>query len=231
MLEPNSNKTMAQALVAWFDNFSQSFNAIKVGKIISVNTSNQTVDVQILHKRIDKNELKERKLLEYSVLQNVPFVVLGGGTSSLTFPISAGDNCLLLFCDYEIDRWWDTGEAQPSTYQRRHDISDAFALIGVHSMVDLLQGYSQYVQLKYNDSSTITVGESIDITNKTTNISEDANIGKDLTVGKDVTVTGNVTANLLITGQLHSTLGATGSFSTSDNKTVTVVDGIITSIS
>ena len=231
MLKPNTKKSFSEALSAWFSSFSDSFNAVKVGKIVGVDTSNQTVDVQVLHKRIDENNFFKKELREYPVLQGVPFVVLGGGTSSITFPISVGDNCLLLFCDYEIDRWWDSGEAQPSNYQRRHDISDAFALIGVHSMVDLLQGYSQYVQLKYNDSSTITVGESIDITNKTTNISEDANIGKDLTVGKDVTVTGNVTANLLITGQLHSTLGATGSFSTSDNKTVTVVDGIITSIS
>lgn len=219
MLEPNSNKTMAQALVTWFDNFSQSFNAIKVGKIISVNTSNQTVDVQVLHKRIDENNFFKKELREYPVLQSVPFVVLGGGTSSLTFPISAGDNCLLLFCDYEIDRWWDTGEAQPSTYQRRHDISDAFALIGVHSMVDLLQGYSQYVQLKYNDSSMITVGESINLTNEQTNVS-----------GK-LDIVGDITGQAKATAELHDTRLASGTFTTVDEKVVTVVDGIITNIS
>lgn len=231
MLEPNSNKTMAQALVAWFDNFSQSFNAIKVGKIISVNTSNQTVDVQILHKRIDDNNLLKRELRDYPVLQSVPFIVLGGGSSSLTFPISAGDNCLLLFCDFEIDRWWESGEAQPSNYQRRHDISDAFAIIGVHSMVDLLKGYSQYVELKYNDSSKITVGESIDLTNEQTNVSGNMDIEKELTVKQDIITNQNITASLQITGQLHDTRLANGSFRSSDNKTITVVDGIIVSIS
>ena len=134
---------MSQALESWFGNFSESFNAIKIGKVQGVNLDNQTVDVQILHKRksIKSNKLELR---DYSLLQGVPFVVLGGGASSLTFPISVGDNCLLLFCDYEIDRWWDTGENLPANFERRHDISDAFALIGVHSMVDLLQGYSQY---------------------------------------------------------------------------------------
>lgn len=225
LLKPNTSKSMSEVLSHWFEVFSDSFNAIKVGKITSVDLSKQTVDVQIMHKRVNENNLTRRELRDYPVLLGVPFVVLGGGASHLTFPISVGDNCLLMFCDFEIDCWWDSGEAQPSNFERRHDISDAFAIVGVHSLVDLIQGYSNYVELKYSDSSKITVGESIDITNKTTNISEDANIGKDLTV------TGNVTGNQLITGQLHSTLGATGSFSTTDNKTVTVVDGIITNIS
>lgn len=219
MLEPNSNKTMAQALVAWFDNFSQSFNAIKIGKIISVDTSKQTVDVQILHKRINKNNLLKRELKDYPILQGVPFVVIGGGGSHLTFPVSVGDNCLLMFCDFEIDRWWDSGEAQPSNFERRHDISDAFAIIGVHSLVDLIQGYSQYVELKYSDSSKITIGESIDLTNEQTNVS-----------GK-LDVTDDITGQAKATAELHDTRLANGSFATVDQKVVTVVDGIIVSIS
>lgn len=219
MLKPNTKKSFSEALSAWFSSFSDSFNAVKVGKIVGVDTSNQTVDVQVLHKRIDENNFFKKELREYPVLKAVPFVVLGGGTSSLTFPISVGDNCLLLFCDYEIDRWWDSGEAQPSTYQRRHDISDAFALIGVHSMVDLLQGYSQYVQLKYNDSSMITVGDSIDLTNEQTNVS-----------GK-LDVVGDITGQAKATAELHSTHGATGTFTNVAGITLTIVDGIITNIS
>lgn len=209
---------MSQALESWFGNFSESFNAIKIGKVQGVNLDNQTVDVQILHKRksIKSNKLELR---DYSLLQGVPFVVLGGGASSLTFPISVGDNCLLLFCDYEIDRWWDTGENLPANFERRHDISDAFALIGVHSMVDLLQGYSQYVQLKYSDSSNITVGDSVDITNEQTNVS-----------GK-LDVTGDITGSSKATAELHDSRGISGTFTTVDSKTITVVDGIITNIS
>lgn len=208
---------MSQALEAWFGNFSESFNAIKIGRIEGVDLAKQTVDVQILHKKVNK-VFKTRELKDYPLLKSVPFIVLGGGGSSLTFPISVGDNCLLLFCDYEIDRWWDTGESLPANFERRHDISDAFALVGVHSMVDLLQGYSQYVQLKYSDSSSITVGESIDITNEQTNIS-----------GK-LDVTGDITGSAKATAELHSTNGATDSFATVGGYTITVVDGIITNI-
>lgn len=203
---------MAQALVAWFDNFSQSFNAIKVGKIISVNTSNQTVDVQILHKRIDKNNLLKRELKDYPVLQSVPFIVLGGGSSSLTFPISVGDNCLLLFCDFEIDRWWESGEAQPSNYQRRHDISDAFAIIGVHSMVDLLQGYSNYVQLKYSDESKITVGNEITLDNL------------------QVTATGDINAGGTITGESIVAKNGFSGVVTVGTKLLSFANGILISV-
>lgn len=208
---------MSQALESWFGNFSESFNAIKIGKVQGVNFTNQTVDVQILHKR---KQLKNNKLelRDYPLLKGVPFIVLSGGGSSLTFPISVGDNCLLLFCDYEIDRWWDTGENLPANFERRHDISDAFALIGVHSMVDLLQGYSQYVQLKYSDSSSVTIGESIDITNEQTNVS-----------GK-LDVTGDITGSAKATAELHDSRGVTGTFTTVDSKTITVTDGVITNI-
>lgn len=209
---------MAQALESWFSSFSETFNCIKIGRVEGVDTTNQTVDVQILHKRVDINKNK-RELKDYSLLKQVPFIVLGGGNSNLTFPISKGDNCLLMFCDYEIDRWWDTGESLPANFERKHDISDAFAIVGVHSMVDLLQGYSQYVKLKYSDSSYVEIGESVDINNEQTNVS-----------GK-LDVTGDITGSAKATAELHSTHGATGTFTNVSGQTLTIVDGIITNIS
>lgn len=202
---------MSQALEAWFGNFSESFNAIKIGRIEGVNTDNQTVDVQILHKKVNK-VFKTRELKDYPLLKSVPFIVLGGGNSSLTFPISVGDNCLLLFCDYEIDRWWGTGESLPANFERRHDISDAFALIGVHSMVDLLQGYSRYVQLKYSDESKITVGNEITLDNA------------------EVTATGNLTANGTVTcAQVLPENGYSGVV-TVGNQLLSFANGILVSV-
>ena len=219
MSKPNTSKSMSEVLSHWFEVFSDSLNSIKVGKITSVDLSKQTVDVQILHKRINENNLTRRELRDYPLLVGVPFIVLGGGGSHLTFPVSVGDNCLLMFCDFEIDRWWDSGEAQPSNFERRHDISDAFAIVGVHSLVDLIKGYSQYVELKYSDSSKITIGESIDLTNEQTNVS-----------GK-LDVTDDITGQAKATAELHDTRLANGSFATADQKVVTVEDGIIVSIS
>ena len=212
LLKPNSKKSLSDALSTWFASFSDSFNSIKVGKVLNVNYQNQTVDVQILHKRVKEDTYTERVLREYPPLLQVPFIVLGGGNSNLTFPISVGDNCLLLFCDFEIDRWWDSGEAQPSNYDRKHDISDAFAIIGIHSMVDLLQGYSRYVQLKYSDNSKIIVGNEITLNNA------------------QVTATGDVNASGTITGaQLIAENGFSGVI-TVGNQLLSFANGILISV-
>ena len=207
LLHPDTKKSLTEALQAWFSNFSQSFNAIKIGRITAVDFSKQTVDVQILHKMKDERDPRVKKLRDYPPLQQVPFVVLGGGDSRITFPIKVGDNCLLLFCDYEIDRWWDTGEPLPATYERRHNISDAFALVGVHSIVDLISGYSNYVRLQYSDNSGITIGNEITLqSNK-------------------VTATNTLLGTVLEAGN-----GATGTFTSADSHTITVTKGIITKI-
>lgn len=231
MLKPNSKKSMTDILNHWFENFSGALNCVKIGKITAVNTSKQTVSVQVLHKRVNQTNLIKRELRDYPLLQEVPFVVLGGGQSHLTFPISVGDNCLLFFNDYEIDRWWETGANLPANFERRHDISDAFALIGVHSLVDLIQGYSQYVQLKYSANSSITVGESIDITNAQTNVSGKLAVADDATFSGKLDVSGDITGSQKATAELHSTHGATGEFTNVAGKTLTIVDGIITNIS
>lgn len=209
---PNTNKSLTEGLMEWFSSFSEALCCVKIGRIENVNFDNQTVDVKILHKRRNFNVVNKVVYDDYAVLNQVPFIVLGGGNSNLTFPISVGDNCLLLFCDYEIDRWWDTGENLPATFERGHDISDAFALIGVHSMVDLLQGYSRYVQLKYSDESKITVGNEITLDNA------------------EVTATGNLTANGTVTcAQVLPDNGYSGVV-TVGNQLLSFANGILVSV-
>lgn len=212
LLHADTKKTLTEALTQWFTKFSQSFFAVKIGKITAVNYSNQTVDVQVMHKMKDDTFPTLNKLRDYPLLTKVPFVVLGGGNSHITFPIAVGDYCLLFFCDYEIDRWWLTGEGQPSVIDRRHNISDAFALVGVHSMIDLIQGYSNYVELKYSDSSKITVGNNITLDNALVN------------------TTGDVTAEGVVTGaELIAENGYTGTVVVG-SKTLTFVSGILISV-
>lgn len=208
----NSKKSLTDVLKNWFGNYSEALNCIKIGRIENVDFSNQTVDVKILHKRIDNNTIKENVLRDYPLLKQVPFVVLGGGSSNLTFPISVGDNCLLLFCDYEIDRWWDTGESLPSNFERKHDISDAFAIVGIHSMVDLLQGYSRYVQLKYSDNSKIVVGNEITLNNA------------QVTATGDVNASGTITGAQLIAGNGFSGVVTVG------NQLLSFANGILISV-
>ena len=65
------------------------------------------------------------------VLQDVPIVWPSGGGVTLTLPVAAGDECLLVIADRCIDAWWQSGGVQLPMDSRAHDLSDAFAIVGV----------------------------------------------------------------------------------------------------
>ena len=55
------------------------------------------------------------------VLQDVP--VFAGNE------VNAGDACLVIFADCDVDRWFDGEEGEPAS-GRMHSLSDAFAFVG-----------------------------------------------------------------------------------------------------
>ena len=67
---------------------------------------------------------------------DVPVVFPMGGGYELTFPVVAGDECLLIFAERCIDGWFTTGQPTPPQDYRRHDLSDAFAIVGVRSLAN-----------------------------------------------------------------------------------------------
>lgn len=67
---------------------------------------------------------------------DVPVVFPMGGGYELTFPINAGDECLLIFAERCIDGWFTTGQPTPPQDYRKHDLSDAFAIVGVRSLAN-----------------------------------------------------------------------------------------------
>ncbi len=68
---------------------------------------------------------------------DVPIMFPRGGGYLMTFPIAAGDECLLVFSSRCIDGWWQHGGVQPPLDGRMHDLSDAFAIPGPHSQATL----------------------------------------------------------------------------------------------
>jgi len=227
----NKDKSLTQVLERLTNSIKTSIHCIKIGEIISFDKTDQTASVKVLH-IIDNNyNLYSDKVIEYPVLQKVPVVVLQGGGANITFPIKAGDQCLLLFCDYMIDAWWMTGEAKSSIVPRKHDIADPIALVGVSASPKAIQGYSDYLHLQYNANSDIVIGEQIDVNNENINLNGATKVSETLEVEKDVTAKANVDVTETVTAKvLNATTAANGTFLTVDNKTVTVVNGIVTAI-
>lgn len=216
----NTEKSLTEFIDYCFSSFSNALNCIKIGEIVSFDKTKQTANVRILHKQKDDYYYINSKLIEYPLLQEVPCVVMGGGTSYISHPISAGDQCVLLFSDYMIDYWQNTGEARQSDIDRRHDISDAIAIVGLKALPKAIQAYSDYLDLHYSDNSSIIIGSTIEVNNQTINLNGDTKV-----TGNEQ-VTGTITAPTI-----NATSAANGTFVSADNKTVTVVNGIITAIS
>ena len=222
----NNDKTLSQMLSEVVNSIRVSLNCVKIGQIVEFNKTNQTAKVQVLHIQDENYNTRMEEELEYPLLGDVPVVVMGGGGTYISHPIKAGDQCLLLFCDYMIDNWWVSGEAKPSIVPRKHDLSDAIAIVGLNAIPKAIQNYSDSLRLHYNENSSIVIGEQIDVNNETINLNGNT------TNSGTLDVVGNVTGEADITAQtLNAMTAASGSFVSSDNKTVTVVNGIVTAIS
>lgn len=86
---------------------------------------------------------------------DVPVVFPRGGGFSLTFPIAAGDEVLLIFASRCIDGWWSQGGVQNQIDQRMHDLSDAFAIPGPWSQKTKITGAMTGAQLRSSDGATV----------------------------------------------------------------------------
>lgn len=71
-------------------------------------------------------------------IPNVPVVSLQGGGVHLSFPIFPGDECLVIFNDFNIDAWFTSGGQQVPPSARQHDLSDGFAIVGPNSLANKL---------------------------------------------------------------------------------------------
>lgn len=89
------------------------------------------------------------------LLVDVPVVFPRGGGCTLTFPVKAGDECLVIFADRCIDFWWQNGGVQEPVDDRVHDLSDAVCIVGPQSQAQKISGISTgAAQLRSDDGST-----------------------------------------------------------------------------
>lgn len=90
-------------------------------------------------------------------LVDVPVVFPRGGGGSLTFPLAAGDEGLLVFASRNIDAWWQSGGAQKAADSRMHHLSDAFFLPGPYSQASRPSApvATDEIQLRRDDGTVL----------------------------------------------------------------------------
>jgi hypothetical protein len=70
-----------------------------------------------------------------------PVIFPSGGGFTLTFPLAAGDEGLLIFASRCIDQWHAQGGTQAQAERRMHDLSDGFFLPGPRSRPHVPAGH------------------------------------------------------------------------------------------
>lgn len=112
---------------------------------------------------------------ELPLLADVPVYFPRGGGFVLTFPIAAGDECLVVFASRCIDAWWQSGGTQNQAELRMHDLSDGFAFVGFPSQPNNESNISvTAAQLRSLDGSTYVEVGAGEVTVKGANVTVNA---------------------------------------------------------
>jgi hypothetical protein len=125
-----------------------------VAVVTKVDLDAVTVEVQPVIKAFVDQPDGSTVAVSLPLLVDVPIVYPRGGGATLTFPITPGDECLVVFSARSIDTWWQSGGVQIPNEARRHDLSDGLAIFGPFSQATKISGISpNTVQLRSNDGA------------------------------------------------------------------------------
>lgn len=106
---------------------ARSIHCCLAGKIVSFDAAKNTASVQIQMKTRLANGADEN----FPILADCPVFILAGGNSHVSMPIVAGDYCLVMFHDRDIDAWWASGQPKAPATNRAHSLSDGIVLVGI----------------------------------------------------------------------------------------------------
>ena len=94
------------------------------GTVVSFDAEAQMAVIQPALKR-----RAEQRDVPLPLLHDVPVFM------PISFEITPGDACLVIFADCDIDAWFETGEAEVPASDRMHSLSDGFAFVGFRPRV------------------------------------------------------------------------------------------------
>ena len=142
------------------------------GIIQSFDPATQTCTVQPAIREKVRNDDGTTTDTDLPLLLDLPVVLPRTTKFALTFPVEAGDECLVIFADSCINAWFSSGGIQNQEERRRHDLSDGFAIVGVGSLAASVGDYLEDgVQLRSLEEETAVTLKQKEITLSTPNAS------------------------------------------------------------
>ncbi|MDM1791357.1 translation initiation factor IF-2 [Serratia marcescens] len=195
------------------DDIMSNLRVALPGIIQSFDPETVTCVVQPAVKGYESDDAGMKSSISLPLLVDIPVIFPRGGGVTLTFPVTSGDECLLMFADRCIDFWWQSGGIQEPVDGRMHDLSDAFAIVGPQSQAQKISGIStSAAQLRTDDGAAfIELDPSSHAVTVTTpgKLTASAQGGTEIS-SPEIVLNGNVTIN----GNLSQGMGDGGGTAT-----------------
>jgi len=142
------------------DKIKNDIRVAMPGIIQSFDPAEQTVTVQPAIRERIRDKDGNLSHVNLPLLVDVPVHWPRAGGLVLTFPIQPGDECLLIFGDMCMDAHWSNGGIQNQAEKRRHDLSDAYALVGLTSQHAPIANYSTTAAELRTESGAVKISVS-----------------------------------------------------------------------
>lgn len=153
--------TIIEALQTLARRATQDIRIATPARVTRYDANLQQIDAQPLIKESYQDEQGERIAEALPVICNVPVVFPGAGPFRVTFPISEGDEVLLVFSASSLDVWLSEGGLVDPLHDGRFSLSDAFALPGVRSFkTPLASSPTDRLTLGHDEGAQINIDET-----------------------------------------------------------------------
>ncbi len=133
VVKPIVEPTLIETLQALKSDVFKNLYCHVPGRIQSFDGSKKTAAIQVLF----ATQLPDGTTVNYPVLVDCPVYTPQGGGGAFQAPIAAGDPCLVVFADRNIDAWFQNGLSPAIPFDqvggqpgRMHDLSDGMAFVG-----------------------------------------------------------------------------------------------------
>lgn len=164
-------------LRALLDAFRQeifsSLNCHQWGIIQGFSQAKQTATVQLAIQRLVPQDVGGQASYvakTYPLLVDVPVMIPSGGVGYVSFPIAAGDTCLVLFNDRDYDQFFATSNIGPPNSLRLHDLSDGLAIVGFRTAGNPIEGYDGGQTVLAWNATKVVLGPKVGIGNDNTSL-------------------------------------------------------------
>ncbi len=216
-------------------NYMKDMHTCLPGKIVSFNGEKQLAEVQLLITR----EFTNGEIEPLAKLINVPVWFPRAGGFNITFPVAIDDECLVLFAERSIDRWFKESDVQPPNDVRMHSLSDAICLVGMSSEpkvipnfdtanlqirneekdqtftmkpdkdIEIVTGTVEIKMLNASETINMVAPVAVNIDTPLATFSTDVQIDGKLNVDSDTSLSDTVTSNGVDISDTHKHSGVT----------------------